>query len=250
MVAKHRDVSRRTSDVAGLPIPDDRCGLGRLVVSLAVQIRPLVGKPPEVLRDLLACGQRVLILPLNPLLLLIFPLAIHDADFEMITPVRLQDVLLAVRTLLVVGPVLLLFLRSAHVVLPHYHVRVKGLVDLGCLLLGLLRRLVVQDRLVLHNLPLETLLLSPQALLVFVHELLLRQDFLIVIELDLLHDNEVVPVDVVLCHLLIALVLSPLGLRDSLLLVQPQLSLLSRVYDLFGVGGEGLVALKVLALWH
>ena len=67
---------------------------------------------------------------LYALLLLVFPLAVHNAYLEVITPVGLENVLLAIRALLIVGSVLLLFLGLSYVILLNLHVRVKGLLHL------------------------------------------------------------------------------------------------------------------------
>lgn len=87
---------------------------------LSIQVRSGIREPPQILCDLFSTSQRVEILSIDSLLLLVLPLAVHDTDLEMITPFRLQDVLLAVWTLLDVGFVFLL--RLAHVVLHNAHV--------------------------------------------------------------------------------------------------------------------------------
>ena len=67
---------------------------------------------------------------LYALLLLVFPFAVHYAYLEVITPVGLENVLLAIRALLIVGSILLLFLGLTDVILLNLHVRVKGLLHL------------------------------------------------------------------------------------------------------------------------
>jgi hypothetical protein len=93
-------------------------------------------------------------------------------------------------------------------------------------------------------------LLFSEPLLILIHHLLLRQDFLVIIKLDLLDDHEVMPVDIVFIHVLILFVLRSLSLSDALLLVKPELTLLSCVKDLLTILGEGLVAFKTLTLRH
>ena len=51
------------------------------------------------------------------------------------------------------------------------------------------------------------------------------------------------PVDIVLGHIFVTLVLLTLRLRDALLLIKPELALLASVDDLFWVLRKGLVSL-------
>lgn len=157
--------------------------------------------------------------------------------------------MLAVGAFLVVRPVLLFLLGFSHVVLHDLHVRVKRLVDLLGPFFRSSSLLLVKELLVLHDLFLQPFLLLAQALLVLVNQLLLGQDLLVVVELNLLDDYEVVPVDIVLCHFLVAFVLCR-RLRDALLLVKPKLALLPGVDDLLGVGRKGLIPVEVLAFWN
>lgn len=155
---------------------------------------------------------------LDSLLFLVFPFAVHDAYLKVVAPVCFQDFLLAVWTLLVVCAVLLFILSFAHVVLPQYHVRIEGLVDLLSLFLHD-RFFLLQNSPIFHNLSLQSFLLPAKALLILVHQLLLRQDFLIVVKFNLLDNDEVVPVYVVFRHFLITIVLSALRFCDTFLLV-------------------------------
>lgn len=154
--------------------------------------------------------------------------------------------MLAVGAFLVVRSVQLFLLGFAHVVLHDLHVRVKRLIDLLSPFFHISSLLLVEKLLVLHNLFLQPFLLLAQALLVLVNHLLLGQDLLIVIELNLLDDHEIVPVDIVLCHLLITFVLCR-RLSYALLLVEPKLALLTSVYDLLRIDRKGLIPVEVLA---
>jgi len=91
---------------------------------LTVKVWPLICKATKILRDFFTSGKTVKVLALNALLFLIFPLAVHHTNLEVISPIGLENVLLAVRTLLIVRPVLLFFLWLANVVLNDLHVRV------------------------------------------------------------------------------------------------------------------------------
>ena len=81
---------------------------------------------------------------------------------------------------------------------------------------------------------------------VLVHQLLLCKHLLIAVKLYLLYDNEVMPVDVVFRHLLVAIILLPLRLSDAFLLIEPELALLASIDDFFLVLRKGLVSLQVL----
>ena len=136
------------------------------------------------MRYFFSCGKTVELLALDPLLLLILPLAVHHANLEMIAPVCLQNVLLAVRALLVICLILLFLLRFANVVFNNFHSRIKCLIDLNCC--HLLRHclghlLVINKLLILQNLSLYPFLLLSEALLILVHQLLLRKHFLIIV---------------------------------------------------------------------
>jgi len=95
-----------------------------LLIWFAEHVRTLVRESSQVLGDLLPRRKTVQVLSFDSLLLLVLPLAIHHADLKMISPVCLQDVLLAVRTLLAIRLVCLIILRLTDVVLLDLHVRV------------------------------------------------------------------------------------------------------------------------------
>jgi hypothetical protein len=130
LVAEHCNVRRRASNVARLAIPDyGRCRLLLLwllglFIWFAKYVRTLVRESSQVLGDLFPRRKTVQVLSLDSLLLLVLPLAVHHTDLKMISPVCLQDVLLAVRTLLAIRLVCLIILRLTDVVLLNLHVRV------------------------------------------------------------------------------------------------------------------------------
>ena len=96
---------------------------------------------------------------------------------------------------------------------------------------------------IFQDLALKPFLLFFKSLLVLVHQLLLGKHLLVAVELNLLDDYEIMPVDIVLGHIFVTLVLLTLRLRDALLLIKPELALLASVNDLFWVLRKGLVSL-------
>jgi hypothetical protein len=97
--------------------------------------------------------------------------------------------------------------------------------------------------LIFQDLALKPLLLSFKSLFVLVHQLLLGKHLLVAVEFNLLNDYEIMPVDIVLSHIFVTLILLTLRLRDALLLIKPELALLASVNDLFWVLRKGLVSL-------
>ena len=75
---------------------------------------------------------------------------------------------------------------------------------------------------------------------------------LVVIQLDLLHDHEVMPIDFILGHLLVADV-STLGLvllSNAFLLIIPNLPCLARLVHFFRVICKLFISLEQLCLGH
>lgn len=104
--------------------------------------------------------------------------------------------------------------------------------------------------LILQNLSLQPFLLLSQTLLILVHQLLLRQHFLVIVKFNLLHNNKVMPVNDIFGHLFVNQILGTLSLRNSLLLVDPELSLLTCLNNLVTVLCKGLIPVQILALWN
>jgi len=113
LVSHHRYIGRRASDTLTLTVPNnrlcisnrsssDRLRLSSLLLCLTTKnIGSCDCKAPQICRDVVSASEALISLPLLKLLLLLFALGIHDTELEVLSPLRLQDVLLAIRTLLV-----------------------------------------------------------------------------------------------------------------------------------------------------
>ena len=227
----------------------------------------LARKAAQVLCDVVSACVGCICLSLNHLLLIFLPFGVEDADFEMLPPLTFLDYQLAVWALLRAFRLLSLFLVCrgirclTDVVLHDLYVRIESgafwqiigrlwrcCLRLLCFLLIVVSSFqgssnlvrvwhtfelfillhVLLDLLGQENRPLRLLLC-----LVCSRRILLLCHFLVIVELDLLDDNKIEPVDIlshltILAHHLSAwVVLGPLELRQPLLLLHVHLSMLA-----------------------
>ena len=148
LVAHHGNIGSCTRDTLGLAIPYDwvlsSCSLlllsnDRLLLDLlwlhfllaTENIRPFVSKATQVLSDIISACKGCICLPLDHMLLFLFPFGVEHAHFEVLSPFNLLDNWLTVRALLrsfrlwnltfVSG----IFSRLAHIVFYNFHLGIK-----------------------------------------------------------------------------------------------------------------------------
>lgn len=250
LVAHHGYIRSRPGDALGLPIPDHGSLLAFLACLLGLVLTKNVGslarESTQVLSDFICTCICFVRLPFSDLLVLLFPLGIHDANFEVLSPLALYNHLLAVGTLLsafLLRRFLCLVSWPSHIVFHNFHLRIEGssLWQLICRLDCLALRLCCYADLVrighafqlfvfshVHlDLLLDKCRLFCLSLSLCVLQLLLH--FLVVIKFNLLNDHKVKPVDI-LSHL--AVFWLPVALRvlkssELLLLVHVHLPVLA-----------------------